>query len=70
MGLRGQTDKAKQTPTPNHVDIVRFWPKGALTALKRVYLIKRNLYIYCAKNFLPYPMWDITDLKQISHQAS
>ena len=38
------------------VDIVRFEPKWALTALKRVYLIKRSLYIYSTRNFLPYPM--------------
>ena len=43
-------------PAPNHVDIVRFGPKGALTALKRVYLVKRSLYIYSARSLLPYPM--------------
>ena len=47
-------------PAPNHVDIVRFRPKGALTALKRVYLVKRSLSIYSVRNILPYPMWDIT----------
>lgn len=29
--------------------------------LKRVYRIKKSLYIYDSKNFLPYPMWDITN---------
>ncbi|RVW42196.1 Cytochrome P450 85A [Vitis vinifera] len=27
----------------------------------RIYLVKRRLYIYRASNFLPYPMWDITN---------
>ena len=31
-----------------------------LTSLKRVYLVKRSLYIYSTRNILPYPMWDIT----------
>ena len=47
------------TNTPhaaNYVDIIRFGLKGALTALKRVYLVKKSLYIYSARNFLPYPM--------------
>ena len=47
-------------PAPNRVDIVRFGPKEVLTALKHVYLVKKSLYIYSARNFLPYPMWDIT----------
>ena len=34
-------------------------PKGTLMVLKHVYMIKRSLYIYSVKNFLPYPMWDI-----------
>ena len=38
-----------------------FGPKGALTALKRVYLVKRSIYIYSARNFPPYPMWDVTN---------
>ena len=37
------------------------WAQVALTALKRVYLVKRNLYIYSARNILPYSMWDITN---------
>ena len=49
-------------PAPNRVDIVRFEPKGALMALKRVYLIKRSFYIYSINNFLPYPMWDMTNI--------
>ena len=39
---------------------VCFEPKWAFTTLKLVNLIKRNLYIYSVKNFLPYPIWDIT----------
>ena len=45
-------------PAPNHVDIVRFGPKEALTALKRVYLVKRSLYIYSVGNILSYPMYE------------
>ena len=30
-------------------------------ALKHVYLVKMNLYIYSTRNLLPYPMWDITN---------
>ena len=30
--------------TPNLVDIVYFRPKGVLTALKRIYIVKRSLY--------------------------
>ena len=79
MGLQGQIDKhplRSQTnpqtgvgdqPAPNHVDIVRFGPKGALTALKHVYLVKRSLYIYSDRNILPYPMWDITMLAPPFH---
>ena len=46
---------------PNHVDIVRFGPNGALMALKHVHLVKRSLYIYSVRNFLPYLMWDVTN---------
>ena len=28
--------------------------------LKRIYKVKKNLYIYSAKKFIPYPMWDMT----------
>ena len=38
-----------------------FGPKGALTALKCVYLVKMSFYIYNVRNILPYPMWDITN---------
>ena len=38
---------------PNRVDIIRFGPKGVLTALKRVYLVKRNLNIYSVGTFSP-----------------
>ena len=49
-------------PLPTvRVDIVCFGPKGAFTALKRVYLVKRNLYIYSVRNLLSYLMWDITN---------
>ena len=30
-----------------------FWSKAAFMALKHVYIIKRNSYIYSVKNFLP-----------------
>ena len=29
-------------------------------ALKRIYLVKRSLYIYSARNFIPYLIWDVT----------
>ena len=54
---------------PNRIDIVRFGPKGVLTALKRVYLVKRSLYIYSARNFLSYPMWDITNTLPCRHNV-
>ena len=44
------------------MDIVRSRPKGTFTALRRVYKVKKNLYIYNLDNFLPYPMWDIINL--------
>ena len=34
--------------------------QGALTALKRVYKVERSSYLYSARKFLPYPMWDVT----------
>ena len=45
------------------------WTQRALTALKRVYLVKRSLYIYSAKNILPYPMWDITNTPPCRHNV-
>ena len=36
------------------------WTQKALTALKCVYMIKRSSYLYTAKNFPPYPMWNVT----------
>ena len=48
------------TLAPNRVGIVRFGLKEALTALKRVYKVKKTPYLYSAKNFPPYPMWDFT----------
>ena len=35
------------------------WAQGALTALKRVYWVKRSPYLYSTRKFLPYPMWDV-----------
>ena len=34
------------------------WTQRGPHDFKRVYLVKRNLYIYSAMNFLPYLMWD------------
>ena len=58
---RGSTLIPFVRPAPNRVDIVRFRPKGALTALKRIYRVKRSPYLYSAKNFPPHPMWDVTN---------
>ena len=30
------------------------------TTLKRIYMVKRNSFLYRVKNFLPYPMFYIT----------
>ena len=71
MGLRGQTE---QTPTSGSgigsdticndpAQPCRYCPlrvQGALTALKRVYKVERSPYLYSARKFLPYPMWDVT----------
>ena len=46
---------------PNRVDTVRSMPKGALMALKRIYMVKRSSYLSSVKNFLLYLMWDITN---------
>ena len=49
-----------------HSQLCRYcslWTKEALTALKHVYLVKMSLYIYSAKNILPYSMWNITNYK-------
>ena len=53
-----------------NVDIVLFGPKVALTALKHVYLVKRSLYIYSVRNFLPYLMWDITNTPHADTMSS
>ena len=45
------------------------WTQRAFTALKRVYLVKRSLYMYNAKNILPYPMWDITNTPPWRHNV-
>ena len=71
MGLRGQKE---QTPTSGSgigsdticndpAQPCRYCPlraQGALTALKRVYKVERSPYLYSARKFLPYPMWDVT----------
>ena len=44
------------------------WAQRVLTALKCVYLVKRSLYIYSARNILPYSMmWDITNTPPYKH---
>ena len=53
---RGSTMIPFVTKRIQHVDIVRFGPKGTFTALKRVYMVKNNLYLYNTRNFLPYLM--------------
>ena len=35
--------------------------RGAHTTLKRVYEVERSPYLYSARKFLPYPMWDVTN---------
>ena len=71
MGLRGQME---QTPTSRSgigsdticndpAQPCRYCPlraQGALTTLKRVYKVERSPYLYSARKFLPYPMWDVT----------
>ena len=43
--------------------------QGALATLKRVYLVKRNLYIYSVIYFFPYLMWDITNTLPCRHNV-
>ena len=50
--------------------LVCFGPKRTLTTLKRVYLVKRNLYIYSVRNFLSYPIWDITNTSPCRHNQT
>lgn len=38
---------------------------GVLTI--HVYMVKRGSYIYSAKNFSPYPMWDMTIILSCRH---
>ena len=38
-------------------------------ALKRVYRVKRSPYLYNAKNFPPYLMWDITNIPPCKHNV-
>ena len=51
-----------QWPTPTCIDIICCGVKGAFMALKYIYTIKRNpyiyIYIYDIKNFLSYSMRD------------
>ena len=43
--------------------------QGALTALKRVYKVERSPYLYSARKFLPYPMWDVTNTPPCRHNV-
>ena len=54
-------------PTPNWVDIVCFRPKGSFTAIKCVYMVKRDSYNVV--NFHPYSMWDITNTPSYKHNV-
>ena len=50
----------------------RYYPlraQGALTALKRVYKVERSPYLYSARKFLPYPMWDVTNTPPCRHNV-
>ena len=70
MGLRGQIKKSPHRgrwsdlipfvmTSSNHVYIVCSIPKGVFTVLKHVYRVKKSPYLYSARNFPSYPMWDI-----------
>ena len=37
------------------------WFKRVFMVLKRIYIIKRSLYLYNIKNFILYPTWNITN---------
>ena len=52
------------------MDNVYFGTKGALTTLKHVYRVKRSLYIYSTKNFIPYLMCDITNTSHVDTTSS
>ena len=56
-------------PTPNHVDIVRFEPKGAFATLKCVYRVTRSAYLCSVRNFPPYPMWDFINTPLYRHNV-
>ena len=56
-------------PTPNHVDIVRFEPKGAFATLKCVYRVTRSAYLCSVRNFPPYPMWDFINTPPYRHNV-
>ena len=53
---------------PNHVDVVRFKPKGNLKALKYVYSVGKSLDLYSVWTFLPYTMWNVTNTPPIQTQ--
>ena len=36
-------------------------PQRALMAVKRANKVEMSSYLYSAKKFLPYPMWDVTN---------
>ena len=42
--------------------------QGAITALKHVYKVERSPYLYSARKFLPYPMWDVTNTPPMQTQ--
>ena len=67
--LLGWCDIICNDPRLTHVDIIRFGPKGALTALKCVYRVKRSPYLYSVRNFPPYPMWDVTNTLPCKHNV-
>ena len=57
------------TTHTNHVDIVRFGPKGALTTLKCVYRVTRSPYLFSTRNFPPYLMGDVTNTPPCRHNV-
>ena len=45
------------------------WIQRSPYGFKTRHLVKRSLYIYSAKNFLPYSMWDITNTLSCKHNV-
>ena len=41
--------------------------KRALTTLKSIFKVKKSSYLYKIRNFLLYPMWDITNTPPCRH---